>query len=122
MMTASPVIRCKRVYLPAASDDGLRVLVERLWPRGVSKDAAAIDHWLKDVAPSAELRRWYGHDVARWEDFRRRYTEELAANDAVDRLLEWARNSNLTLVYAARDEPGNSAQVLHAYLSDLLSR
>ena len=116
-----PAIRCKRVYLPPARDDGLRVLVERLWPRGVSKVAASIDLWRKDIAPSQELRRWYDHDAGRWSTFCLRYREELDANtESVGQLLELAQGSPLTLVYAARDEPGNSAQLLREYLIEQL--
>ena len=102
--------------------DGYRVLVERLWPRGVSKADAAIDLWLKDVAPSPELRRWYGHDPSRWEEFQLRYLAELEANpEPVAHLLGLAASDNLTLVYAARDEPGNSAQILHTHLQSQAS-
>ena len=109
--------RRRRVYEAAAPDDGLRILVERLWPRGVSRDAAAIDHWLKAIAPSDRLRRWYGHDAARFETFRESYCKELDDNpEPVDRLLQLARGSRVTLVYAARERPGNGAQVLQDYL------
>ncbi len=113
----SLVIRRKRVYEPAESGDGHRVLVERLWPRGISKDDAAIDLWLKAVAPSDGLRRWYGHDAGRFQEFRERYCRELDDNtEAVERLLQLAAQSDLTLVYAAREKPGNGAQVLQDYL------
>ena len=115
-------VRRKRVYEPAASNDGRRILVERLWPRGVSRDAAAIDLWLKAIAPSDELRRWYGHDAARFPEFRERYCHELDDNaEVVDELLELARQANITLVYAAREQPGNGAQVLQDYLQRRLS-
>ncbi len=114
------MIKCKRIYLAPEEQDGTRVLVERLWPRGISKGAAAIDHWMKDIAPSPDLRRWFGHDSTRWEEFRRRYRNELHTNpELIKRLLELARNSSLTLVYAAKDEPGNSAQVLRDYLQEV---
>ncbi|MBL8600180.1 MAG: DUF488 domain-containing protein [Devosia sp.] len=103
----------KRVYLPPDKDDGQRVLVDRLWPRGVSKREAAIDVWLKDVAPSAALRKWFGHDPQRWEEFRRRYLAELADNtDAVDQLRELAKTGRVTLLYGALDEEHNQARVL----------
>ncbi len=115
------MIRCKRIYIPTGPEDGMRVLVERMWPRGLTKAAAAIDLWLKDVAPSTELRRWYGHDPARWEEFRMRYRAELERNaEPIATLLNQAASSDLTLVYAARDEPGNSAQVLQTYLLEQL--
>jgi uncharacterized protein YeaO (DUF488 family) len=111
------MIQSKRIYEAADKDDGTRVLVERLWPRGVKKADAQLDLWLKEVAPSHELRRWFGHDPERWDAFRRRYEDELGENDAaVERLLELAADGNLTLLYAARDQPGNSAQVLAEYL------
>jgi uncharacterized protein YeaO (DUF488 family) len=111
-------IRIRRVYEPPAADDGRRVLVDRLWPRGLSKDKARVDEWLKEVAPSHELRRWFGHDPARWEEFRRRYREELAGGAAFARLQAMAREGPLTLVYAARDEAHNDAVVL----AELLGR
>jgi len=113
-------VRLKRAYLPPSHDDGARVLVDRLWPRGLSKDAAAIDLWLKDVAPSTELRRWYGHDPNRWLEFQNRYREELAKKDAaLEILARIARDGDLTLVYAARDERRNHALVIRDKLNEL---
>ena len=113
------MIQCKRIYLPPEKQDGVRVLVERLWPRGMSKQAAAVDHWMKDVAPTPDLRHWFGHDFARWKEFQRRYRNELGENpEPVDRLLELADKGDVTLVYAAKEEPGNSAQVLLNYLQE----
>ena len=113
-------VRLKRAYLPPSRDDGARVLVDRLWPRGMSKDAAAIDLWLKDVAPSTELRRWYGHDPNRWLEFQNRYREELANKDAaLEILARIARDRDLTLVYAARDEQRNHALVIRDALREL---
>jgi len=110
-------IQLKRAYEEPAADDGLRVLVERLWPRGLSKERAAVDLWVKDVAPSVELRRWYHHDPARWDEFRRRYLAELRQNaDAVDELRRQCRKGTVTFVYAARDEEHNSALVLRDFL------
>ena len=108
----------KRVYLPPAADDGQRVLVDRLWPRGVSKREAAIDVWLKDVAPSAGLRKWFGHDPAKWEEFRKRYLAELANNEAVAELRALAKAGPLTLVYGAHDEEHNQARVLLELLQE----
>jgi uncharacterized protein YeaO (DUF488 family) len=117
----APEIRCKRIYAGVDAGDGIRVLVERLWPRGVRKADAAIDLWLKDIAPSAELRRWFGHDPSRWDAFQTRYRNELDANPRpVADLLRLAEEQDLTLVYSARDEPGNSAQVLRDYLGACL--
>jgi len=107
------VIRVKRVYEKPAAADGVRVLVERLWPRGVRKADARVDRWMKEVAPSTELRKWFGHDPARWEEFVRRYTAELRERpDELAELRRLARAGTLTLVYAARDETHNSAVVL----------
>lgn len=111
------MLQLKRAYEPASPDDGCRVLVERLWPRGVSKQRAAIDTWLKDVAPSAELRKWYGHDPERWQEFRRRYWRELRANrEAVNELREKERGGKVTLVYAAHDEEHSGALALRQFL------
>lgn len=106
-------VRLKRAYEPAAPADGRRVLIDRLWPRGVTKARAAIDHWMKEIAPSTELRKWFGHDPARWEDFRRRYAEQIRQNpDLLGELRGVARAGPLTLVYAAHDEAHNDAVVL----------
>lgn len=114
-------IQCKRIYLPPDAQDGVRILVERMWPRGITKQAAALDQWVKDIAPSPELRRWFGHGFTRWDDFRQRYWSELEASpELIDQLLNMARESNLTLVHAAKDKPGNSAQILRDYLFDRL--
>lgn len=116
-MSRAPRIRIKRVYEPAAKSDGKRVLVDRVWPRGLRKDEAAIDEWLKDVAPSAELRKWFGHSTERWDEFRRRYETELSESpDAFERLAEWSREGTLTLLFAARDERHNNAVVLKELL------
>ncbi len=110
-------IRLKRVYLPASPEDGVRVLVDRLWPRGVSKVRAALAFWNKDVAPSTELRKWFGHDPARWAEFRERYRAELKANpEAVEALGALARQGRVTLVFGARDEAHNEAVVLREVL------
>ena len=103
----------KRVYESASREDGVRVLVDRVWPRGLSRSRASIDRWLKDVAPSTELRRWFGHDADRWMEFRKRYRAELAhKSDLLDELRAIARKGPLTLVYGARDERHNQAIVL----------
>jgi uncharacterized protein YeaO (DUF488 family) len=111
------MIRLKRAYEEALKEDGLRILVERLWPRGVSKEKAAIDLWLKDLAPSVELRKWYGHDPDKWPEFRKRYRAELKkSGDALRRLEEEVKKGRVTFVYAAADELRNSALVLKEYL------
>jgi uncharacterized protein YeaO (DUF488 family) len=111
-------IRLKRAYEAPAADDGVRVLVDRLWPRGVTKRSAALDRWMKEIAPSAELREWFGHDEARWQEFRSRYTKELRRHKhLLTELRSIARRRPLTLVYSARDEEHNDAVVLrHALL------
>jgi uncharacterized protein YeaO (DUF488 family) len=116
------VIKLKRVYEPAEAADGRRFLVDRLWPRGVRKDSAPVEAWLKEVGPSDALRRWFGHDVARWEEFRRRYRRELQDHaDALQPLVQAARTGDITLVYSARDEQHNQAVVLREVLEDLLA-
>jgi uncharacterized protein YeaO (DUF488 family) len=111
------MIRLKRAYEPASKDDGLRVLVERLWPRGVSKQKAKIDLWLKALAPSTELRQWYGHDPARWPQFRQRYRVELKGQGDLLALLKYVtQEKTVTFVYAASDEERNSAVALKEWL------
>lgn len=109
------MIRIKRIYEPPSPEDGHRVLVDRLWPRGVGKDAALIDEWLKVIAPSTELRRWFDHDPGRWAEFAARYRIELEAPDAaaqIARLRDLARRATVTLVFAARDEQRCNAVVI----------
>jgi uncharacterized protein YeaO (DUF488 family) len=111
------MIQIKRVYEPPAPEDGARFLVERLWPRGIKKEALHPDGWLKEVAPSAELRRWFGHDPARWEEFQRRYAAELESKpEALQPIREAARRGNVTLLYSARDTEHNNARALKAYV------
>jgi uncharacterized protein YeaO (DUF488 family) len=118
MARRQATIRLKRVYEPPSASDGTRILVERLWPRGLSKARAAIDLWAREVAPSAELRAWYGHDPARWEEFRRRYRAELDdKGDLLQDLKRALREGPVTFVYAARDQEHNSAVVLQEYLA-----
>jgi len=122
MLAASvvPDLRIKRVYLPADPADGTRVLVDRLWPRGLTREAAAVDHWLRDVAPSNELRRWFHHQVAHWHEFVERYQAELAepaARAALDSLIALVRAGPVTLLYGAKDERHNQAQVLRAMIA-----
>jgi len=111
----------RRAYEAPGRNDGYRVLVDRLWPRGVAKDGARIDEWPREVAPSTELRRWFGHDPARWLEFRDRYRQELMGHaDLVEGLLGRARQGRVTLVYGARDEAHNQAVVLREYLEERL--
>jgi len=110
-------VRIKRAYEPADDGDGYRVLVDRLWARGVSKEKAHLDAWMKEIAPSTELRRWFGHDPARWDEFERRYRVELAEPERrqlVEALAERATHGPVTLIYGARDTAHNEAVVLCA--------
>ncbi|MEO9133051.1 MAG: DUF488 domain-containing protein [Sphingomonas sp.] len=110
-------IRLKRAYDPPNHGDGLRILVDRLWPRGVTKAKAGIDEWIKDIAPTTALRQWFGHDPARWDSFRDRYRAELAGHaDILVRLRHLAKQAPITLVYSARDEVHNDAVVLRDVL------
>lgn len=110
-------ILLKRAYDAPHPDDGLRILVERLWPRGVSRDKAALDHWMKEISPSPDLRKWYGHDPEKWIEFQARYRAELDGNpDAVAELREHCRVDRVTFIFAAKDEVRNSATVLREYL------
>lgn len=119
MGTHRATIRLKRAYEPLSEDDGTRILVERLWPRGVSKEKAAIDLWLKEIAPSPELRKWYGHETSRWDEFRKRYRAEITVNDEVlSDLKRRLKEGPVTFVYAAKDELHNSALVLKEFLED----
>ena len=111
-------IQIKRIYKPPAASDGTWILVDRLWPRGVTRDEAHIDSWIKDVAPSDALRRWYSHDPEKWPEFRARYIAELKHNPAVVELQDVAAKSKtLTLLFAAKDSLRNNATVLQEFLS-----
>jgi uncharacterized protein YeaO (DUF488 family) len=113
------MIKVKRTYDPPESDDGARFLVDRLWPRGVKKEDLHLDGWLKDVAPSDDLRRWFGHDPAKWEEFQRRYFAELDGKaQALRPIQDAARQGNVTLLYSARDMEHNNAVALRAYLEE----
>ncbi len=113
-------LRLKRIYEPADPEDGTRILVDRLWPRGLSKAKAALDDWMKDIAPSAELRQWFGHDPQRWPQFQQRYEAELREHaEALDRIRKLAKTKTVTLLYGARDQEHNDAVVL---LNVLLGR
>ena len=112
------IVRLKRVYAPAEPGDGFRILVDRLWPRGLAKESARIDLWLKDIAPSTELRKWFGHDSKRWRSFRTKYFREIDARpDTLAVLLDHVHKEPVTLVYAAREERYNDAVALNEYLS-----
>ena len=113
-------IRIKRAYDKPEAGDGIRILVERLWPRGLSKKNAKVDMWLKDIAPSTELRKWYSHDPAKWKEFRKRYFQELNKNrEAVKELLDIAEGKDATFVYGSKEEKYNSAAALKDYIENL---
>lgn len=117
------MFQIRRTYDPPTPGDGRRFLVERLWPRGIKKDDLELEAWLKDVAPSTELRKWFGHQVERWDEFRARYRAELDANpDAWAPLLAAGRHGTVTLLYSAHDHDHNGAVVLRDYLQEHLKR
>lgn len=113
-------IRVKRIYDEATNEDGFRVLIDRIWPRGVSKKDAAVDYWAKDIAPSTDLRKWFGHDPKKWGGFQKRYRNELKAHDAtlVD-LIERCGEQPMTLLFAAKDREHNQAVVLKEVLEEM---
>lgn len=112
------MIHLKRVYEPYDPADGYRILVDRLWPRGLTKEAAGIDSWVKEVAPSTELRKWFHHDPSQWNEFVKRYKAELKASNALDALLsEIKKHKTVTLLYGAKDEQNNQAVVLKELLA-----
>ena len=111
------MLQIKRVYEPAVSDDGARFLVDRLWPRGIQKASLAIEAWLKEAAPSNDLRNWYHHDIARWDEFRRRYFSELEANPASWKpLVESAQRGNVTLLYSSKEAEHSNAVALKEFV------
>ena len=117
------MINTKRVYESAEPTDGTRFLVERLWPRGVKKESLQVDGWLKEVGPSTELRKWFSHDPAKWDEFRRRYSVELEANpDAWRPIIEAARQGTVTLIYSSHDTEHNNAIALKEFLKRHLPR
>lgn len=119
MATPPSDVGLKRAYEAPAAADGARILIDRLWPRGIKKADAAIDRWLKELAPSTELRRWFGHEVERWPEFRRRYRAELDRHrELVEELRALARRQRVTLVYGAKDEAHNDAVVLAELLGE----
>jgi len=112
------MIKTQRAYEEASPDDGRRILVDRLWPRGLRKDKARIDDWLKDLAPSTELRKWYSHDPARWQEFKKRYRAELSSKTPLlEGLKAEARKGTVTLIYSSREIERNNAEALKEFLS-----
>lgn len=106
----------KRVYEKPSLEDGKRILIDRLWPRGLTKDKARVDLWLKEISPTTELRQWFNHDVSKWPEFKKRYQKELSKNPALKMLIDEGKKGKLTLVYGAKDEEHNDAVVLRNYL------
>jgi uncharacterized protein YeaO (DUF488 family) len=110
------MLSVKRIYEPPAKDDGIRILVDRLWPRGLSKKKAMIDLWLKEIAPGDSLRKWFGHDPKKWDEFKKRYFDELKNNPAVNQLKDYMKKGRVTLLYSARDNNYNNAVALKEFL------
>jgi len=122
-MTRAQEIRIARVHDDPGAWKGARLLVDRIWPRGIAKDTLQLDEWIRDIAPSTGLRKWFAHDPARWEEFRRRYRDELdAMPETVERCLAWCRKGPVTLLFGARDRDHNQAVVLRDYLGERLRR
>lgn len=114
------MIKLKRIYEKYSEDDGYRILVDRLWPRGISKAGAHLDLWLKEIAPTTELRKWFGHDVAKWEEFKKKYLAELTSNPSLKTLENLSKREKVvTLLYGARDTEHNEALVIRDYLRSL---
>lgn len=110
----------RRAYEPPTRNDGYRILVDRLWPRGVSKDDLELDEWCRDIAPSDDLRKWFGHDASRWDEFRERYRSEIdEQRDLLDTIVEHTKQGRITLVFGARDEEHNNAVVLRELIDEL---
>ena len=113
------MVKIKRAYDPLSSDDGKRILVDRLWPRGIKKEDAAIDEWLKDIAPSTELRRWYSHDPAKWGEFKKRYKIELKDKiGIVDRLRQESKKRTITFLFSAKERELNNAVALKQFIEE----
>lgn len=111
-------INLKRIYELPAKEDGYRILVDRLWPRGFTKEKASPDLWLKEIAPSTELRKWFGHDPEKWKEFQKRYREELKENkEAVDNLKDYIRKGKVTILYGTKDKEHNEARVIKDFVS-----
>ncbi|MBI2855129.1 MAG: DUF488 family protein [Chloroflexi bacterium] len=119
------MLKIKRAYEKQEPQDGKRILIDRLWPRGLSRERAGIDEWMKDLAPSTELRTWYGHDAAKWPEFRRRNIEELSSPERtsiLEDIARTARQENITLVYSARDTEHSDARVLEELIGELMAK
>lgn len=113
------MVKIKRIYDPPSKDDGERILVDRLWPRGIKKEDAMIDEWLKDIAPSDELRKWFSHEPSKWQEFRKRYRSELKKNPVlIERLITESKKGTITLLFAAKDIERNNAVVLREMIEE----
>lgn len=112
------MIKTKRVYEPAEDSDGIRILIDRLWPRGLKKKEVKIDSWMKSIAPSNELRKWFAHDPSKWDEFKRRYYNEIKDKDGYRLLLRLAKDKNITLVYSAKEEAFNNATALKTFIEN----
>lgn len=111
------MIKIKRIYDPPAEDDGLRILVDRLWPRGLTKEKAKVDLWLKEIAPSDQLRKWYSHDPKKWAEFKKKYSKELDQKiDFIDQIVKRTKEGDLTLLFSSREEKLNNAVALKEYI------
>lgn len=116
------MVKTKRIYEDPSEKDGYRILTERLWPRGISKERAKLDRWMKSVSPSNDLRKWFDHDFAKWEEFKDRYRKELFGSDAIRELIDiMEQQDTVTFVYASKDEKHNSTVVLKSFIEQLLS-
>lgn len=113
-------IQIKRIYEPRSESDGMRILVDRLWPRGIKKEAAHLDEWMKDIAPSTQLRKWFNHDASKWQEFQLKYMHELQHNPMAEHLLKPGTHRTITLLYAAHDEEHNHALVLQHFIMEKL--
>ena len=111
------MIKIKRIYVPAAEDDGFRILVDRLWPRGLTKEKAKVDLWLKEIAPSDQLRKWYAHDPKKWAEFKKKYSNELdQKRDLIDQVVKKTKEGDLTLLFSSKEEKLNNAVALREYI------
>ena len=111
------MIKIKRIYVPAAEDDGFRILVDRLWPRGLTKEKAKVDLWLKEIAPSDQLRKWYAHDPKKWAEFKKKYSNELGQKrDPIDQIIKKTKEGDLTLLFSSKEEKLNNAVALREYI------
>ncbi len=111
------MLKTKRVYEPPSPEDGKRILIDRLWPRGIKKESAAIDDWIKDLAPNSDLRKWFNHEPEKWSEFRKRFFRELDTRDRqVEAIMKLARKGTVTLVYGSREERYNNATALKEYI------